>query len=645
MNIKFLKEKDTLIQISFFLGMFVLMYYWYLPFTQIFPIEDDLKAVRGFSSASLGWLLSTATINYRPVLTVILYFIINLFGYNMIIYYILNLFLNTIIALLICRKISKISDNYYLGFVFSFLYIISNFGLYGIVQIEGIMELLCLFFLFIFLSAIYDLLYGEAEKTFKYLYIALISYLLIIFTHERFIVLILPLIFTSLFKYKQSANKRFLFLSVLSILPLLFNIFIKKVIFKTPFFRGTNGQLITPNISNIFLHIKYHIKYLFGIHNNDDVYLNGIASQDVSGSVNILIYISILSLLLIFLVYFFICTNINKKLFESKKSFYFTFLCLITIGLLIASSSGTIRVEQRWIYAPYMIGLFLTSHVLEISKKASLELLKQNIKIQYNLSSFIKIFLPWVPMIIFLFNKINNGKYFVPAILCFGFFTMFIIVKKERLLVLINKVLYSKFNIFINIILLIYTITTFSYSSYYRNFFNNIFLMEWHARGKNLFEKKYEIGKTIYLGTSYKDYTPENSKYIKSGLSIEEYRTWSNSEVAELTFFLEKENVQNDLIFQANIDIFGETQEAQLFVNNQFVDTITLMKSNLSVISFLIKKDYLFYGPNDLKFVFPQAVSPAELGLNEDVRKLAVAFHSFVIRFYDEPKIDDDIFN
>jgi len=147
----------------------------------------------------------------------------------------------------------------------------------------------------------------------------------------------------------------------------------------------------------------------------------------------------------------------------------------------------------------------------------------------------------------------------------------------------------------------------------------------------------YEIDTTIYLGTSYKDYTSENNKYIKSGLSIEDRHSWSNGEITELKFLLE--NVNKDLIFQADVvAISGETQEVQLYVNNHFVDKITLIKSNLGVINFLIKKEYLLNGLNEFKLVFPKAISPAELGINEDVRKLAVAFKSFVIRSYEEPR-------
>jgi len=632
-------KKDIYIQISFFLGMFVLMYFWYLPFIQIFPMVDDLRAVRSFSSTSLGQILSTASINYRPVLLLILYLIINTFGYKMIHYYILNIFLNTIIALLIFRKTSKILNNNYLGFVFSFLYIISNFGFYGIVQIEGIMELLCLLFLFIFLSAIYDIFYGEAEKAFKYFYIALLSYLLIIFTHERFIVLILPLILTSLYKYKQSTNKKFLLVSNLSILSLLLNIFIKKIVFQIPFFRGTGGQLMKPNISYIFLHIGYHIKYLFGIH-NDDEYLNGIASQNVSGIINLIIFISILSILLIFFIYYFFYAIKKDKLSESRKSFYFTFLFIITIGLLFGSSSATIRVEQRWIYAPYMISLFLLCHILMINKKVSMELLKQNIEIQPKLSVFIEIILIWIPIAIILFYKLNNNEYFLPIILCFGLFITIVVIKRKYLFDLSSK--YFKveyFNRILNIVLLIYAISTFSYTLYYRNYFNNIFLMWWHDEGRQWPEKKYEIGKTIYLGTSYNEYTPENNKYIKSGLSVEDWFSWNGEEITELAIFFD--DVQNDLLFQADIaTIFGETQEIKLFINDNFVDSVTLMKNDLKSITFVIKKEYLFYGPNVFKFEFPQAVSPAELGLNEDIRKLSVAFKSFVIDYYDEKKYE-----
>jgi len=159
--------------------------------------------------------------------------------------------------------------------------------------------------------------------------------------------------------------------------------------------------------------------------------------------------------------------------------------------------------------------------------------------------------------------------------------------------------------------------------------------------------KKFETGKTIYLGASRNDYSKDNGMNIKSGMAIENDYAWSNGRTAEMTFFFD--SLESDLLFEANIDILGETQEVQLFVNGQFIDNVTLMKSQTNHQSeemrFFINKDYLVYGINDFKFVFPQAVSPVELGLNSDERKLAVAFYSFVIASFEAPSIGDDIFN
>jgi hypothetical protein len=158
-----------------------------------------------------------------------------------------------------------------------------------------------------------------------------------------------------------------------------------------------------------------------------------------------------------------------------------------------------------------------------------------------------------------------------------------------------------------------------------------------------LIVNKFEIGKTINFGASRNDYSADNGMYIKSGMAIENDYAWSLGSTAEMSFFFE--NVDNDLLFNANIDILGETQEVQLFVNGQLADSVILMKSKPEEMRLVIKKDHLLYGLNDFKFVFPQAVSPVELGINTDDRKLAVAFYSFVTGLFDAPVIDDDIFN
>jgi hypothetical protein len=126
-------------------------------------------------------------------------------------------------------------------------------------------------------------------------------------------------------------------------------------------------------------------------------------------------------------------------------------------------------------------------------------------------------------------------------------------------------------------------------------------------------------------------------------MSIEDEYAWSIDRTSEIVFFFE--NDENDVVFETNIDIMGETQEVQLFLNDQFVDAVTLNKPNAEKMRFIIKSDYLLYGINDFKFVFPLAVSPAELGVSDDERRLAVVFYSFIIGLFDAPVIGDDIFD
>jgi len=163
------------------------------------------------------------------------------------------------------------------------------------------------------------------------------------------------------------------------------------------------------------------------------------------------------------------------------------------------------------------------------------------------------------------------------------------------------------------------------------------------------FVNKFAIGKPFYFysGISYNDYSNSNGMYIKSGISVENDHAWSTDKTAEMALFFE--NVESDLFFGADVDILGDAQEVQLYVNDQFVDSVTLMKSQIKHqfedLHFFIRKDCLVNGLNDFKFVFPQAASPVELGIGRDERKLAVCFYSFVVGLFDAPVINDDFFN
>jgi len=376
-------------------------------------------------------------ISYRPILSIPFYILANLFSLNMLGYFIVNIALHSLSSCLLYKKVSEITERRSIGLLFAFLFSISNFALYSIIQAEGLMEQLCILFLIVFISALYDVFHKDPDKTNRSACIALIALFLIVYTHERFIALTLPFYLVLLFSRKSFTRARtfFLFLA-LGCVPLISNILIKNAM-STPFLMGTGGTVMAFSPSMAIRHILYHVSYMFGLHPHGYAYLHGINPGDVHWIINIIIYVSILSIIAIFAIYIYIWIRHNKHLEKLKRSMVFVVISIVAIGSIIASSSFTIRVEMRWVMAPYLVALVLLAYVISVILK-SCALLKEK-------------------------NRNENSQ------------------TTKRIRGMATIVLVCVFT---------YSLSVFTYSLYYRSFFSNIFLInEWQRRANIIHEE------------------------------------------------------------------------------------------------------------------------------------------------------------
>lgn len=452
-----------------FAGLF--LFFWYKPFSQTYAYADDYITIEACLRLPLNEAISSSgSVNFRPITSLLFYIIIHIFQYNMFGYYLLNILLQSCIAVILARKLGEISNNLLVGTCFSFVYLISNFGLYGIVQMEGIMELLCIMFLVLSFSSVYDMFFKEFSDS--ACIFSFCIYALIVYTHERFLVLVIPLILAAILNRKKMKRKWLpAVISVLGILWMLGNYLIKLYLLEMPFLRGTGGTLMEFSISNIIRHVIYHIMFMFGIH-NEATYLCGIAGSAVHPVVNLVILLSVLSVFSIFILYVSMHLRFKKQSPEHLSSILFLLTCLIAIGLMIGSSSTTIRVEQRWVYAPFTVALIMLAHMFCVVKER------------------------------FSHNP-KEGKY----------------AKKTVVM-----------------LLLVYFVTNITYTVYYRSHFDNIFLMQWHREAAALHESSYTLGTKTYLGTGISEFKEENLKYLLSGFSTaEDQGVWSDSSNAVFT--------------------------------------------------------------------------------------------------------------
>lgn len=330
---------------------------WFLPFRNGVITMDDVGVIFYYSNNTIDFFqkifLNIGANRYRPIFYVFQYFEYELFGKNYQLWFYFNVLVNILIVIALYNLVLKITKNRWIPFAICLIYITSRFSYYNITQFNGILEATCL--LILILIIYYSIDFWQ-KKSIKYLVFTVLLYSLLIFTHERYVVLIgflIALIFLSDF----ITLKQKIFYSGLSAIPLLLNIILKVAVFKIPFFVGAgSASEISFNFNTAVTHYFLSVLNVIGI-NIGPGYLYGLTfvSPEMALQYKIVsLSVTVIPLLIlcIFIFYYIILNkDKNSKTDEIKKLFLAVFL----VCLIILSFSVTIRVEQRWIYAPFIV--------------------------------------------------------------------------------------------------------------------------------------------------------------------------------------------------------------------------------------------------------------------------------------------------
>ena len=247
-----------------------------------------------------------------------------------------------------------------MAFLFAAMFLVSRFSYYDIGQYLGLMEAMAMIFAFALCVCLYKYINGQANR---YFYYACIFYFLDCFTHERFVVLFPMLIFAVIVKKGYRIIN-----APVAIITFIVANYIRFAALKSFIPEGTGNSKVseTFKLSSFFASVKTEILYLCGI-NTGPTHLNGIDFKDVNIAVKILIIIGIFAFIM------FICKSVYSILMRSKKiEFDWIKNILLFLGFIIGSivsSAVTIRVEMRWLYAPFLFLLLLTAYIYGVDKK------------------------------------------------------------------------------------------------------------------------------------------------------------------------------------------------------------------------------------------------------------------------------------
>ncbi len=235
----------------------------------------------------------------------------------------------------------------------------SRFAYYSYEELFGIMEALGSIFTFVFIM----LLFLDAFRFKTHYWVSYVFWTLAVYSHERYISLAGVLVCYMVLGWIYNGEKLFSLKQLVRFLAPFgfFALFVihRLVLFGKRSFDGTSGTSMADTLSiESFLNMLLkQVGYLLGINAIGDAYLNGISLNDV----NLWVYaLTLIVYIIVGGIFVFYLKSIRNKRKEICKLFLF----LITIACLAVASSGTIRVEMRWMYTSWGLEIITIMYML-----------------------------------------------------------------------------------------------------------------------------------------------------------------------------------------------------------------------------------------------------------------------------------------
>lgn len=242
---------------------------------------------------------------------------------------------------------------------FALIFSASRFAYYSYEELFGIMENMGNALVLVFAT----LLIKDSFRFTKKYWIAHIVWIISIYVHERYMVLagalIVYIFLASIYNRKKIISKDNV-LKISFIFMLFIIVFAQRLLlFGNHALEGTGGTNVadTFSIKTLLFMVMREIAYLVGVNVPGDAYLNGIDPRNV----NIWIYLITICIWILLgsIVFIF-----RKRIKANKKEWCVIAFLIILIGCLVASTSITIRVEMRWLYASFGLELMTVCYMV-----------------------------------------------------------------------------------------------------------------------------------------------------------------------------------------------------------------------------------------------------------------------------------------
>lgn len=338
---------------------------WFAPLRTHTFMGDDLEIIRQYHAGNFGAsftkdLFLTGNDKFRPITHSSLGVVTRTCQDDFSCFVNANILLFILNASILSFAAYIISNRWWASiFIAPIIFILSRFSYYSVLQVLGWMESLAITFLLAIL--VFYLCFRESGRV-RWLWLMVAVFACVQLTHERFIVVTGPLLLIILLHFRQLKLRQAVSLAAAILFVPVGYILFKQLALHSPFLVGTGGTSITSTfrLDQALQFFWIGLQNLVGI-NAGEPYLVGLnfaqagnagvqAATVLSGTLVILLVLSIL---------------LNYHQWNDNGSNWSMILILLAfIGSLVIAGSITIRLEQRFLFAPFIVLILLACFLL-----------------------------------------------------------------------------------------------------------------------------------------------------------------------------------------------------------------------------------------------------------------------------------------
>ena len=315
---------------------------------------DDLYAWSYYSQhvSFHDLFLAASGGKYRPVVSAALYVLFHQFGADYQAWVTFSVGLNFLIVCLVFALVRRITrGDTLIAFLAAVLYITSRFSYYDVLQVNGVMEALCILFLVLILYVAVEFVQSDSRWP-GYALAGL--YLLITLTHERFIALFPFLGLLVLLRKGLRWRSKGVLAGLICVPPVL-NVVLKHAVFHTSFLMGTGGQALGCDPVSIVKFMAKGFANMFWVNWGPD-YLSGITMSEVDPRARLLVILIVVTLAAVIVLAVVRVLRLKDRSERRTELKVFVLWLALFVPLLLMASI-TIRQEYRWLYAPFVVCL------------------------------------------------------------------------------------------------------------------------------------------------------------------------------------------------------------------------------------------------------------------------------------------------